>query len=548
MSELFSDSVTTNIRAGAPIIQIIGHDTLRIHAVCLEAAQETNRTLYIWNRCRGIREFQGTSEQLIKENINQLPELLDWYLSESFEPDDFSDAPDAEQSNSILLIEDIHAELEQADPSLISQLRSYALQKSRLELTDQAIILSQPVSCLPVELQKDTQVLSMPLPDREEIKTLIEATKEHYGIDDRDFDESARLIDAALGLSTSEAQLAFAKVAVAKGRLTEAEVDLVVSEKEQVIRKSGLLEYFHPQFALEDVGGLQNLKSWLNRRSEAFSENARKCGLEYPKGVLMLGLPGTGKSLTAKAVSSSWQLPLLRLDMGKVFGGIVGQSEENIRNALQVAETISPCILWVDEIEKALSGMQSSGSTDGGTTSRVLGTFLTWMQEKTSPVFVLATANHIEMLPPELLRKGRVDEIFFVDLPTCEERKDILSIHLRRRDRGDALSDDNLNRLASISKGFTGAELEEAVKEAMFMAFSDDRPLQWTDIERAIQSTSPLSVTMQETILDTREWIKGRAVPASAVKPDPLPEAKDKSDVRPRLIQEGKNPFVKNNK
>ncbi|MGR6837725.1 AAA family ATPase [Aliivibrio wodanis] len=301
---------------------------------------------------------------------------------------------------------------------------------------------------------------------------------------------------------------------------------------------------FHPKVGLDELGGLKNLKQWLDRRKYAYTDDAREFGLEYPKGIMMLGLPGTGKSLAAKAVSSNWQLPLLRLDMGKVFGGIVGQSEENIRNALQLAETISPCILWIDEIEKGLSGLQGSGGSDGGTTARVLGTFLTWMQEKTSPVFVLATANHIEMLPPELLRKGRVDEIFFVDLPVLEERIEILTIHLKKRnDRHEMFTQDELLELAKLSQGFTGAELEEAVKEALFMAFSDSRDIDASFIKKAIESTSPLSVTMHETIRDTRNWIKGRAVPASNAKPEPLNSNTDNK--QPKLKQESKNPFIK---
>ncbi len=309
-----------------------------------------------------------------------------------------------------------------------------------------------------------------------------------------------------------------------------------------MIRKSGHLEYFHPKATLDDIGGLDNLKSWLNRRRQSFTKDARDFGLETPRGVLLLGLPGTGKSLAAKAVANAWQLPLLRLDMGKIYGGIVGQSEANIRSALQTAEALAPSILWVDEIEKGLSGMQSSGATDGGTTSRVLGTFLTWMQEKEKPVFVVATANHIAQLPPELLRKGRVDEIFFVDLPVQQDRKDIISIHLKRRNRLDDFTQDELDELAIASKGFTGAELEEAVKEAMFLAFDEGHQLNKDDILKAIQATSPLSLTMAEMIQDTRAWSKGRAVAASSAEPEALDLYSSK---KPRLKQEGENPFVK---
>jgi len=540
----FSRDLKVNIQAGAPIIQIISHDTLRLQAEVIEAGESDgiNRQVYFWNRTEGLKCYQSGS---INNSITSLDEVLDWFLSIDNNDDDFSD-PDVEMSpeDSILLLDDIRHELEGNNPELFSKLRLYAIRKGSGENLDRTLILSQPVPNLPIELEKDTHILHLPLPDRATLKTLLNATKDHYDILDRNFDESSRLIDAALGLSSAEAQLAFAKAAVAQSRLTELEIDIVVAEKEQVIKKSGLLEYFHPKVGLDDLGGLKNLKQWLDRRKYAYTDDAREFGLEYPKGIMMLGLPGTGKSLAAKAVSSNWQLPLLRLDMGKVFGGIVGQSEENIRNALQLAETISPCILWIDEIEKGLSGLQGSGGSDGGTTARVLGTFLTWMQEKTSPVFVLATANHIEMLPPELLRKGRVDEIFFVDLPVLEERIEILTIHLKKRnDRHEMFTEDELLELAKLSQGFTGAELEEAVKEALFMAFSASRDIDAKFIKKAIESTSPLSVTMHETIRDTRNWIKGRAVPASNAKPEPLNSNTDNK--QPKLKQESKNPFIK---
>ena len=259
--------------------------------------------------------------------------------------------------------------------------------------------------------------------------------------------------------------------------------------------------------------------------------------------MLLLGLPGTGKSLAAKAVANAWNLPLLRLDIGKIYGGYIGQSEANMRLALQTAEALAPSILWIDEIEKGLSGMQSSGTSNGGTTSRVLGTFLTWMQEKEKSVFVVATANHVNLLPPELLRKGRIDEIFFVDLPVKSDRKDILKIHLARRDRQDIFSESELDELATQSKGFTGAELEEAVKEALFLAFDEGHQLRKGDILKALSNTSPLSRTMAEGIRKTRTWAKGRAVPASSSEPEPLSSHVESI---PQLPQEEYNPFLKN--
>lgn len=552
MSSNFNENLINNIQAGAPIIQIISHDTLRIHADCISCANDTRRTLFTWNRIEGLKRFSREGgEEIIASSMTSLDAALEWFSdSKQQVQDEFSEFEQPEQSsdnspsNSILLLEDAHYELESSNPDLISKLRLYALKKGLGFYSDRSLIFSQPVTQLPVELEKDTQVFHLPLPDRNALKVLLDETKSQYQINEIDFSDSSRLIDAALGLSTTEAQLAFAKAAISKQRLTATEIDLVVAEKEQVIKKSGLLEYFHPQVGLDDVGGLKNLKKWLERRKNAYTEEARDFGLEYPKGILMLGLPGTGKSLAAKAVSSNWQLPLLRLDMGKVFGGIVGQSEENIRNALQMAETISPCILWVDEIEKGLSGLQGSGGSDGGTTARVLGTFLTWMQEKTSPVFVLATANHIDMLPPELLRKGRVDEIFFVDLPTLQERIEILTIHLKKRDdRHELFAEEELSELAELSQGFTGAELEEAVKEALFMAFSEHGQINVERLKKAIESTSPLSVTMHETISETRKWITGRAVAASDASPEPL--LNNKAVSQPKLKQETRNPFVK---
>ena len=263
---------------------------------------------------------------------------------------------------------------------------------------------------------------------------------------------------------------------------------------------------------MEAIGGMEHLKDWLKKRYLAYDYKAQQWHLTEPKGLLLLGVPGCGKSLAAKCISSQWRMPLLRLDIGKVFQGIVGSSEENIRRAIMTAETIAPCVLWIDEIEKGLSGVQSSGISDGGTTSRIFSTILTWMQEKTRPVFVVATANNISALPPELLRKGRFDEIFFVDLPTEEERKNIFSIHLKKR--GQSPRDLAIDRLAKEAIGFNGAEIEECVKEAMFTAYvenSDEPKLTIKHLLDAIKGTVPLSSTRDVEIKALRDWAKKRA-------------------------------------
>ena len=522
----FRQRLSTLVKAGAPIIQVITYETLRMHAFFNEIATETGRKAYVWNRTEGLRQYSGNAVRVVDEDLTSPSGILEWYTS-------------SENRDLLLLLEDFHPDLDSRQPASINRLRCIARKAFMKEIEGKTLILSQPIRMLPVELEKEVVVLELPLPDKSDISEILLSVGENF-LDPRDFNQcSTRLIDAALGLSTAEAMSAFSCVAVEKGSLTDDEVPLIVAEKEQVIRKSGHLEYYQPSQNFEDIGGLENLKDWLSRRRRAFEPIARDFGLEEPRGIMLLGLPGTGKSLAAKAVANAWQLPLLRLDMGRIFGGIVGQSEENMRSSLGIAETLAPCILWIDEIEKGMAGIQSSGSTDGGVTARVLGTFLTWMQEKTKPVFVVATANNIAQLPPELLRKGRVDEIFFVDLPTKSERVDILNIHIRKKAR-ISIESEELRKLADESKGFTGAELEEAVKDAMYRAFDDDRGLSAKDISDAIAATTPLSRTMRDVINDTRKWAKGRAVMASKEDPEELDNG-DSAVVR--LPQECYNPF-----
>lgn len=287
----------------------------------------------------------------------------------------------------------------------------------------------------------------------------------------------------------------------------------VVYEKEQIIKKSGYLEYFHPEEGLSSIGGLDRLKNWIDIRGSVFKnmEKAKQFGLPTPKGLLLLGVPGTGKSLTAKAIGFSWGLPVIKMDMGKIFGSLVGESENNMRTSLRLVDSISPCVLWIDEIEKGMSGIQSSGSTDGGTTSRVLGTFLTWAQEKTSTVFIVATANDISKLPPEFLRKGRVDEIFFVDLPSNKEREEILKIQLNKVKRD--FTNFDIDKLVNASEGFSGAEIEEGIKDSLFSAFYDNEKDITTDyILNSFKKTYPISKTMEDKIKCMREWAKQKAI------------------------------------
>ena len=319
-----------------------------------------------------------------------------------------------------------------------------------------------------------------------------------------------------MGLTANEINNATAKAIIeANGRLDGDAIASVTAEKQQIIRKSGLLEFYASGDRMNDVGGLEILKEWLRKRERAFSEKARSYGLPEPKGILLVGVQGCGKSLVAKSVANAWRFPLLRLDVGRLFASLVGSSEENLRSAIHIAESIAPVVLWVDEIEKGFSGVGSSNVSDAGTAARVFGSFITWLQEKQAPVFVIATANSVTHLPPELVRKGRFDEIFFVDLPAVQERSDIWKIHLEKRNRNAA--DFDLYQLALASEGLSGAEIEQALIAGLYESFAEDRLLQMSDLLDVLQETVPLSRMMEEEIALLRAWANQRARMASPV-------------------------------
>jgi SpoVK/Ycf46/Vps4 family AAA+-type ATPase len=385
-----------------------------------------------------------------------------------------------------------------------------------LEATRKTVLVLSPVLNLPVELAKDVVVVDFPLPSysllmdtfREIASSLSDGNRVVLAEPDVE-----KLIRSAQGLTLKEFSNVLAKALVTKGRIDREAIDIVNTEKKQVIRKSGILDFYPVSTSFKSIGGLKNLKEWLISRGRAFSEAARAFGLPWPRGILIVGVQGCGKSLTAKAVADQWRLPLIKMDMGRLFGGLVGASEENLRRAIQLAESVAPGVLWIDEIEKGLAGLGSSNVSDGGTTARVIGTFLTWMQEKSLPVFVVATSNDISALPPELLRKGRFDEIFFVDLPAQEERRVIFEIHIERRNRKPP--DFDLDALARATQGYSGAEIEEAVVSGLYKAFARSRELSTDDILEGVRETIPLSVVMEEKINGLREWARMRTRPAS---------------------------------
>lgn len=440
--------------------------------------------------------------------------------------------------NSVFVMCDFHVFFgvkgRQVDYNVVRRLRDNLSDLKTSKFRKNVIFLASEL-LIPETMQKEITILDMPLPTLSEIKAKFDKMiTQNTQIDTSGLDEEGKekLCKAAMGLTLQEAENAFALAMVNDGKVDVSDLDIILSEKMQVIKKTGILEFINTDIKISDVGGLENLKSWLNKRNNSWSESAKKYCLPAPKGVLITGVPGCGKSLTAKAMSAAWQLPLLKLDFGKIFSGIVGSSEENMRKAIKTAEAVAPSILWVDEIEKSLSGLNSNG--DSGTSSRIFGTFLTWMQEKTAPVFVIATANNINSLPAELLRKGRFDEIFFVDLPTQREREEIFKLHLSKRlkDKDVAskieVNSDLYKQLAQMTEGFVGAEIEQVVISALYEAFFNKRPLEFSDLANTIKNVVPLSVTQKEQILAIRQWANIRAV--AATKKDDMVEYSSKAD------------------
>src|SRR3989449_7704504 len=431
MSQNFQAELEPLIRARYPILYIVSSEEMRVQHLVVEIAKKRQKKAFEWSYSTGIVPA-GTSIQSQKHRnaATKDPLLALDQVIEQVEP-------------ALFIFKDFHPFLTKNNFAIVRKLKEIAL---HLKNSFKTIILVSPLMEIPTELEKEITVLNYPLPSREDLSVLLDKIIAEVGQFKQvkiDLDDAGRerLLQAALGLTLGEAENVFAKIIVKDERLSGDDVNEVFAEKQQIIRKSGLLEYYASSESFAHVGGLSVLKDWLQRRAVAFTDEARAFGLPAPKGILMLGVQGCGKSLSAKAVSCLWQLPLLRFDMGRMFGSLVGSSEENVRRAIAVAESVAPAILWVDEIDKAFAGSQGSGATDGGTTAGVFGTFLTWLSEKTAPVFVVATANDISQLPPELLRKGRLDEIFFVDLPTDEERQEIFRIHLARRGRDPQLFD-----------------------------------------------------------------------------------------------------------
>ena len=485
-----SAAITHYIRAGYPGLYVVSAEELRVEAEFKSIAETLNYGLHFWSVVDGLIDVKAKTVN----NANDPLEALE--------------AVKNLPEKSVVLLKDFHLFLSDPNPILLRKLKDTLL---HTKLKQKLLVILGCRLCLPPELEHELTIVEFKLPGPVELRGVLGGIMESAGIKSLEIETREKAVEAASGLTTIEAENAFALSVAETKTITPS---IIAREKAQAVKKNGLLEIVEVKETLNSIGGLDLLKDWLLRRKDAFSQRAITYGLPSPKGLLILGIPGTGKSLTAKATAAVFNVPLLKLDAGKLYGGIVGQSEANLRAVINTAEAIAPCCLWIDELEKGFAGSKSSGSTDGGTSARVFGSFLSWMQEKTKPVFIVATANDVSQLPPEMLRKGRFDELFFVDLPVEQEREAIWKIVVERRNR--KAIDYDLQLLAKSSEGLTGAEIDAVFLEAMFAAFERGNEPTEMDIAAAMNTFVPLSKLMAEQITGLKQWSSGRARPSTS--------------------------------
>ncbi len=493
MAQALVDQLDLLIRSRTPILWIRSLEEERVEALLEQVAERLGgRTLLRWDFISGLSGAPNLQGQAVRQPLAALDGLEGVAL----------------EQGAILLLKDFHRYAD--DPGICRRLRNLA---ARLRRVPHTLVISAPDWRLPQELEDSITLLELPLPEAGEIGQLLKAIAVASG---QPLEPAVleQLSSACHGLSEQRVRQLAARALARRGQLGTDDLAEVLEEKRQAIARSELLEYCPTEATPADIGGLEALKHWLDQRHRAFSEEAQRYGLPLPRGVLLVGPQGTGKSLTAKAIAHSWSMPLLRLDVGRLFAGLVGASEARTRDMIQRAEAMAPCVLWIDEIDKGFGG---DGRSDGGTSQRVLASLLTWMAEKTSAVFVVATANAVERLPAELMRKGRFDEIFLLELPDAGERRAILDLQLRRRRPDHAIP---LEVLVDRTAEFSGAELEQTVIEAMHLAFGEGRDLGEADLIAAASQVVPLARTAREQLEVLRAWASsGRARPASGTGP-----------------------------
>jgi ATPase family protein associated with various cellular activities (AAA)/AAA+ lid domain-containing protein len=415
----------------------------------------------------------------------------------------------------VFVLKDFHRHLD--SPVVVRRLRDVG---QKFQTNRRTLVITAPTIEMPPELASLVEFFDLPLPDLDRLQAIIKETYTRMSathtlrlqLDDNGVDAMAANLR---GLTEEEADRAISQAIVTRYALSPDCVTDVLAAKKALLKRSGMLDFIDANDTMASVGGLENLRQWLSKRRNSWEPQARQFGLDPPKGVIILGVQGCGKSLCARAVAGEWQLPLVKFDTAAIYDKYIGETEKRIQRVFKVAEGLAPCVLWIDELEKVFAGSgPDSASADAGVSSRLLASFLSWMQDRKAPVFVAATCNNVTVLPPELIRKGRFDELFFVDLPSTTERKQIFSIQLIKRKRNPA--DYDLDKIAEAAKGFSGAEIESAVQGAMYAAFSRKQELSSEDLLTALSSTVPLSITRAEEIATLRDWAKDRAVWASS--------------------------------
>lgn len=480
------DMLASYIDALHPIIYINHFDFKVIDEAIVHVGESAKCVEF--NNALGLVDFK-TKSPMQECNLEQFLKLT---MDDGFEHDTF------------LVLKDIHGELN--NPKIIALLKKIAENNLYNDDYNATIFIISEITVIPRELENYITVFDIPLPALNEIQALIREF-----IDDLEIAVEEDIInDIALsfkGLNEFQIKQILNLAYQDGGCIDKDDKLLILKEKEQLIKKSGMLEIVPFSETVDDIGGLENLKKWLARKAKIFAnlDKAIKFGVDIPKGIMIIGMPGCGKSLTAKATASLFEIPLVRLDVGRLLGKYVGESEENMRKALKLSEAISPCVLWIDEIEKAFAGVGGDGGGSDVTT-RLFGQFLTWMQEKENTVFIVATANDISRMPPEFLRKGRFDELFFVDLPNGEERRKILDIHLKKRKKWNK----SIDSIALIkeTEGFNGADLEAVVKDTIEMAFIDGKTtISTEDLLRSVKDTKSISSTLKDKIMQIKDTV-----------------------------------------
>lgn len=489
----FKQQLDVYLRARFTLIIIKTREESRVIKIIQQVCSDRQCPCSVWDAAEGFAKTQSSNNGGLRGQILDPLQVL-----ENIEK---------ETARTVFVLKDLHDYWNNG--KLKRKLRNVA---QKLKISYKSVIITTPCGKIPPELEDEAVIINFSLPTAEELEQVLDELTKTRGLKVTLTDLGReKMVQAAMGMTLNQAQRAFAKAIVQNSRLDDRDITLITEEKKQIVRESESLEFYSSTETPDQVGGLGILKKWLQLRERAFTKEARDYGLPSPKGIALIGIPGTGKSLTAKMIAGLWQLPLLRLDVGSLFGSLVGESEERTRRALELAGLIAPCVFWIDEIEKAFS----TSHGDAGTSQRVFASFLTWMQDKTAPCFVVATANNISELPPELLRRGRFDEVFFLDLPTNEERKEIFSIHLKRRKRLPQHFD--LHKLANESNGYVGSEIEQGIIDAMYLAFNENmREITTDDLCKCLKRQIPLSVSQREIINGLRDWLReGRAQSAS---------------------------------